>query len=202
MHVQCHRSVLVLHCSDVIHDVDVLYVCCCIGQPKLEGATALVFGGRRGNATCKHSQWVTDRVPIEEHRGQVEAVLGTTIQEVILSDATTGGDRLLLEGTVSNLFVGEICRLLSVDVVADRLTVYVWWTYSSVVRQDCVVTAQDDVLLGSTRELVLHACADLGIPVVLEPPKLSEAASWQAAFVTSESSELDVAMVFISDRSV
>ncbi|KDO17432.1 hypothetical protein SPRG_21874, partial [Saprolegnia parasitica CBS 223.65] len=46
-------------------------------------------------------------------------------------------------------------------------------------------TAGDDVLLGSTRELVLRACEHLCIPVVHEPPVLEESATWEAAFVTS-----------------
>lgn len=46
-------------------------------------------------------------------------------------------------------------------------------------------TAGSDVLIGSTRELVLKACAELGIDVVLEAPRLSERHAWQGAFVTS-----------------
>jgi branched-subunit amino acid aminotransferase/4-amino-4-deoxychorismate lyase len=33
--------------------------------------------------------------------------------------------------------------------------------------------------------MVLLACASLGIPVVLEAPRLSEIATWDAAFLTS-----------------
>lgn len=47
------------------------------------------------------------------------------------------------------------------------------------------MTADDGVLHGSTRELVLAACRDLEIPVVFEPPRLSDHANWAAAFVTS-----------------
>lgn len=48
-----------------------------------------------------------------------------------------------------------------------------------------VHTAASDVLMGSTRELVLRACMELGIPVVLTPPRLADCANWDAAFVTS-----------------
>jgi hypothetical protein len=72
-----------------------------------------VHGDRRSNAACKHSQWVSDRVPIEQHAREVEAALDTTFQEVILSEAVVDDagvvtDRLLLEGTVSNFFVGTV----------------------------------------------------------------------------------------------
>ncbi|RLN45930.1 hypothetical protein BBJ29_007079 [Phytophthora kernoviae] len=52
-------------------------------------------------------------------------------------------------------------------------------------KEGTLFTAGEGVLEGSTRELVLRACKDLSIPVVLEAPKLSERESWQAAFVTS-----------------
>ncbi|POM63615.1 Thioredoxin-like protein [Phytophthora palmivora] len=53
------------------------------------------------------------------------------------------------------------------------------------VKEGTLYTADDGVLKGSTRELVLKACRDLSIPVILEAPKLSERDLWQAAFVTS-----------------
>lgn len=89
-------------------------------QPKLQGAIAFVYGDRRQNATCKHSQWVTDRVPIEQRAREVEAALGTTFQEVILSSPVAGDagehDRLLLEGSVSNFFVGNMLFILLLTV--------------------------------------------------------------------------------------
>ena len=53
------------------------------------------------------------------------------------------------------------------------------------VCDDRVYTADEGVLEGSVRKLVLDACRELSIPVVLEPPKLSERTLWQAAFITS-----------------
>jgi hypothetical protein len=63
------------------------------------------------------------------------------------------------------------------------------------VKDGKLYTAGEDVLEGSTRELVFKACRDLSIPVVLEAPRLSERGSWQAAFVTSTRSKY-----FISER--
>lgn len=81
-------------------------------QSKLEGGAALVYGRERTNARCKDSKWVDDRAPIEARAREVEETLGLAFQEVLLSREGQDGDRLLLEGTVSNLFVGEPCRSL------------------------------------------------------------------------------------------
>ncbi|KAK1931863.1 hypothetical protein P3T76_012795 [Phytophthora citrophthora] len=131
---------------------------CPMPTPKCLASTVLVYGEGRTNARCKHTQWIEDRVPIETHVAQLVEVRGEPIHEVILSKSGPGGDRLLLEGLITNFFV---------------------------VKDGTMYTADEGVLQGSTRELVLKACRDLGIPVVLEAPKLSERDLWQAAFVTS-----------------
>ncbi|KAF1795643.1 Aminotransferase class IV [Phytophthora cactorum] len=131
---------------------------CPMPTPKCLASTVLVYGEGRTNARCKHTQWIEDRVPIEKYVAQVVETRGEPIHEVLLSKAGPGGGRLLLEGLITNFFV---------------------------VKGGKLYTADEGVLQGSTRELVLKACHDLSIPVVLEAPKLSERDSWQAAFVTS-----------------
>ncbi|CAI5710601.1 unnamed protein product [Peronospora destructor] len=131
---------------------------CAMPQPKCLASTVLVYGDGRKNARCKHTQWIEDRVPLETHMAHLIETRGEPIHEVLLSKATQGVDRLLLEGLTTNFFV---------------------------VMDGQLYTAGKDVLEGSTRELVLKACRDLFIPVVLEAPKLSDRESWQAAFVTS-----------------
>ncbi|KAG6610678.1 Aminotransferase, class IV [Phytophthora cinnamomi] len=131
---------------------------CPMPTPKCLASTVLVYGEGRDNARCKHTLWIQDRVPVEEHVAQLVESRGEPIHEVLLSKAGPGGDRLLLEGLITNFFV---------------------------VKDGKLYTASDGVLEGSTRELVLKACRDISIPVVLEAPKLSERDSWQAAFVTS-----------------
>ncbi|KAG7375929.1 hypothetical protein PHYPSEUDO_014839 [Phytophthora pseudosyringae] len=131
---------------------------CPMPTPKCLASTVLVHGEARANARCKHTRWIEDRVPIEEHVAQLVEARGEPIHEVLLSKVGPGGDRLLLEGLVTNFFV---------------------------VKDGKLHTADEGVLQGSTRELVLKACRDLSMPVVLEAPKLSERDSWQAAFVTS-----------------
>ncbi|ETI52000.1 hypothetical protein F443_04765 [Phytophthora nicotianae P1569] len=131
---------------------------CLMPTPKCLASTVLVYGEGRTNARCKHTQWIEDRVPIEKHVVQLVETRGEPIHEVLLSKAGPGGDRLILEGLITNFFV---------------------------VKGGKLYTADEGVLQGSARELVLKACHDLSIPVVLEAPKLSERDSWQAAFVTS-----------------
>ncbi|KAF4135397.1 Amino-transferase class IV [Phytophthora infestans] len=131
---------------------------CLMPTPKCPVSTVLIYGEGRANARCKHSRWIEDRVPIETHVAQLVKTRGEPIHEVLLSKAGPRGDRLLLEGLITNFFVVKDCKLY---------------------------TADGGILQGSTRELVLKACDELSIPVVLEAPKLSEQNSWQAAFVTS-----------------
>ncbi|CAH0485278.1 unnamed protein product [Peronospora farinosa] len=131
---------------------------CAMPQPKCLASTVLVYGEGRENARCKHTQWIEDRVPLETHMAHLMETRGEPIHEVLLSKAAQGEDRFLLEGLVTNFFV---------------------------VMDGQLYTAGQDVLQGSTRELVLKACRDLFIPVILEAPRLLDRESWQAAFVTS-----------------
>ena len=48
-----------------------------------------------------------------------------------------------------------------------------------------VQTAGRGVLLGIMRQFVVEACRELGIPVKLEPPRLSESFEWTEAFLTN-----------------
>jgi branched-subunit amino acid aminotransferase/4-amino-4-deoxychorismate lyase len=48
-------------------------------------------------------------------------------------------------------------------------------------------TAGDNVLMGSVRESVLRQAAALGIPIVLDAPRLDDLPRWEAAFVSSTS---------------
>lgn len=50
-----------------------------------------------------------------------------------------------------------------------------------------VWTAEDGVLAGTVRSLVLDACRDLGVPVRLEGPRAADAASFEGALVSSTS---------------
>ena len=54
-----------------------------------------------------------------------------------------------------------------------------------VVEQGTLVTAEEGVLKGTMRAAVLRACAEAGIPVRLEAPRLSRWRHWEALFISS-----------------
>ncbi|ETV99136.1 hypothetical protein H310_08545 [Aphanomyces invadans] len=78
-------------------------------------------------------------------------------EEIILMDPKT---RRLFEGSQTNFFV---------------------------VQNNAVVTAEEGILKGTMRDLVLESCATLSIPVELRSPSLDEIDEWSGAFITSTS---------------
>ncbi|KAJ4458531.1 putative Aminotransferase; class IV [Paratrimastix pyriformis] len=56
-----------------------------------------------------------------------------------------------------------------------------------VMRNGHLRTANEGVLSGTVRQIVLHACEHKKIPVDFRPPVLSERADWAEAFITSTS---------------
>ena len=55
------------------------------------------------------------------------------------------------------------------------------------VRGGVVYTAEEGVLPGTVRSLVLDVCRDAGIDAVLEAPSVAELGEWEGAFITSTS---------------
>ncbi|KAF0699989.1 Aste57867_9469 [Aphanomyces stellatus] len=132
-----------------------------VASGNVQPISVLVHGRPRTNAHVKHVQWIQDRAPLESHaRARATALhLPEPFGEVLLHAASTDGTTRLLEGLITNFFVLE--------------------------NHGTLVTADADILPGSTRALVLEACSRLRIPVRLEAPCLQDAATWSAAFVTS-----------------
>lgn len=88
-------------------------------QPSSTTSTVLIHGPARENPLCKHTSWISDRVPLEVHTSQVGASHGP-IHETILSssgDTTHNDDLRLLEGLITNFFVGTCCLFLQVHVM-------------------------------------------------------------------------------------
>ncbi|TMW68559.1 hypothetical protein Poli38472_006027 [Pythium oligandrum] len=54
-------------------------------------------------------------------------------------------------------------------------------------QQGKIYTAEEGILKGTVRSLVLDVCKKEGIPVVLEPPTLEAVDSWDACFISSTS---------------
>jgi branched-subunit amino acid aminotransferase/4-amino-4-deoxychorismate lyase len=86
-----------------------------------------------------------------------QSFVDPTKEETLLLDPTTNR---ILEGSQSNFFV---------------------------VKQGIVETANDGILFGTVRAVVLEGCEALGIPVKLQPPILNEMTSWDEAFLASTS---------------
>jgi branched-subunit amino acid aminotransferase/4-amino-4-deoxychorismate lyase len=79
-------------------------------------------------------------------------------EELLLMDPAT---QSLLEGSQTNFFVVD--------------------------KQGRVLTAEDGILKGTMRDLVLKSCAVLGIPVVFQAPCWRDVLDWSGAFLTSTS---------------
>ncbi|CAI5535062.1 unnamed protein product [Closterium sp. Naga37s-1] len=78
-------------------------------------------------------------------------------EEVLLVDS----DGSVLEGSTSNFFAVEAGGV--------------------------VVTAEEGVLKGTIRSLILSVCQQQGVPVQLRAPQVGEAYKWQGAFISSTS---------------
>eukprot|EP00035_Acanthoeca_spectabilis_P033481 m.23859 g.23859 ORF g.23859 m.23859 type:complete len:399 (+) comp6001_c0_seq2:171-1367(+) len=50
-----------------------------------------------------------------------------------------------------------------------------------------VHTAEEGILKGTVRDVVIKACADIGISIIFEPPKTDSYPTWDGAFITSTS---------------
>eukprot|EP00736_Rhodelphis_marinus_P010877 Rmarinus@m.10019 len=55
------------------------------------------------------------------------------------------------------------------------------------VMDGTIFTTDNRILKGTVRDLVLEVCADEGIPVALEAPRLQHVQRWEACFITSTS---------------
>ena len=78
---------------------------------------------------------------------------------------------LLLEGLSSNFFV------LCPDPLSRHPT------------NLCLMTAEEEILKGTVRDVVLNLCKKMNppIPVILQAPNIADALSWKAAFISSTS---------------
>ncbi|RLN70963.1 hypothetical protein BBJ28_00019829 [Nothophytophthora sp. Chile5] len=83
--------------------------------------------------------------------------MASDVEEVILMDPAT---HQLLEGSQTNFYA---------------------------IQDGAVYTAEDGILKGTVRSLVLEVCAENHIPVKLLPPSLDDMERWQACFISSTS---------------
>uniref|UniRef100_M4BVP5 Uncharacterized protein n=1 Tax=Hyaloperonospora arabidopsidis (strain Emoy2) TaxID=559515 RepID=M4BVP5_HYAAE len=82
-------------------------------------STLLVYGEKRKNARCKYTKWIDDRVHIEKYMAHVAEKRRGPIHEAVLSKEGPYGDKVLLEGLVTNLFVGT--EAIGAELVAGGI---------------------------------------------------------------------------------
>ncbi len=134
----------------------------------------VVRGAPRANARAKDTEWVRQRVGLERDKP-------ADVEEVLLADGD-GDEGAVLEGTQTNVFA----------VVRRRRT-----AGSGGGEEEegplTVCTAEEGVLAGTVRRLVLEVCAAEGVAVELRPPTVGGIAgddgeeAWVGAFLTSTS---------------
>lgn len=79
------------------------------------------------------------------------------VEEIILMEPAT---HFLLEGSQTNFYA---------------------------IHDGKIYTAEDGILKGTVRSLVLEVCQEHGIPVVLAPPSLEHIDEWEGCFISSTS---------------
>ncbi|CAM9366789.1 unnamed protein product [Ascophyllum nodosum] len=124
--------------------------------PERSELEVLVVDSRRFRPEAKHSSWLRERRHLDA------AKINAGSNEAALSEIQISREgiarRVLLEGLTSNIFVVE-----------EDGTLY---------------TAPSGVLLGGMRQLCIEICTKEGFPVKMEPPDMSRAGRWHAAFLT------------------
>merc|ERR1711865_464013 len=128
-----------------------------------------IRGTPRDNAAAKDSSWVTEHLPLEQlmlksYQPMNELLLTTTDSSDI--DTTTTGREveetmIILEGSQTNFY--------------------------AIHKDGTVYTAEDGILKGTVRTILLDICAREHIPVVLEPPNMKLPDIWVGALISSTS---------------
>merc|ERR1711865_1101338 len=128
-----------------------------------------IRGTPRDNAAAKDSSWVTERLPLEQlmlkSYQPMNELLLTTTDSSDTGTTTTGREveetMIILEGSQTNFY--------------------------AIHKDGTVYTAEDGILKGTVRTILLDICAREHIPVVLEPPNMKLTDIWVGALISSTS---------------
>ena len=128
-----------------------------------------IRGTPRDNAAAKDSSWVTERLPLEQlmlkSYQPMNELLLTTTDSSDIDTTTTGREEeetmIILEGSQTNFY--------------------------AIHKDGTVYTAEDGILKGTVRTILLDVCAREHIPVVLEPPNMKLLDIWVGALISSTS---------------
>jgi branched-subunit amino acid aminotransferase/4-amino-4-deoxychorismate lyase len=112
-------------------------------------------------------------------------VRGTPRANAAAKNSAWVADRAPLESLMRASAVGDINELLLATHDGELLEGSQTNFYAIV--DGAVHTAGSGILEGTVRRLLLEVCAREGIPVVLSPPKLADAAAWEGALISSTS---------------
>ena len=113
-------------------------------------------------------------------------VRGAPRSNALAKDSSWVADRAPLEDLMRASETGDLNELLLASETGELLEGSQTNFFALV--DGAVVTAGEGVLEGTVRRLLLEVCEREGIPVVLKPPKLAEAASkWEGALISSTS---------------
>jgi len=153
-------------------------------------SVACIVGPPRARPVIKDIAWIRDRKDLEERGKRATEALGYGIPSDVLL-CTEGGD--LLEGLITNLFV-----VVEVEVEIEDAAEGVRGgdvnsndnsndnnDGSQTGRYKLQTAPEGTVLPGIARRKVIEACRELGIPVDLTCPSLSERHLWREAFLTN-----------------
>ena len=139
-----------------------------MGPPPPPPIKVHVRGAPRHNALAKDSDWV-------RKRKSYESEMGSDVNEVVLVSRSGSGTATATSAAAAT--AGCIMEGLSSNFFA--------------LIDGKIYTADEGVLKGSVREVVLDVAANQGVEVVLMPPRLSSlmtpSEGWQGAFLTSTS---------------
>jgi Amino-transferase class IV len=149
-------------------------------DPHPVSAHVEVRGDPRKNPAIKDAAWVRERQRYERLKAE-------GVNEVLLCDWKHGPSKA--GSDVGGLKGPKGSEEAASELPSGRLTEGMLSNFFAIDASGTkVVTCPEGgVLAGTIRSLVLEACADHGVPVVLEPPPLEDLPAWSGAAIASTS---------------
>lgn len=145
-----------------------------------EAPTGTDSGGPVGSIACHIAP--LPQLPSPPVRVEVR---GAPRANAAAKDSSWVTERAPLEELMRQSAVGSVNELLLAD--DDGSLLEGSQTNFFALIDGTVYTAGEGILAGTVRRLLLEVCEREKIPVVLSPPNLAEAASWEGALISSTS---------------
>lgn len=113
-------------------------------------------------------------------------IRGTPRQHALAKDSSWVRQRTRLESLMKQAQNVQLSELILKDN-EDKLYEGSKSNFYVIDQDGTVITAEEGVLHGTIRKLILEVCREHQIPVRLEPPSLYDVATWQGAMISSTS---------------